>query len=497
MKAFLQKHKVCLLFSMFVFCFFAIITYRTPLAGDDWGYAINGMKGNPFVTAIEFYFSWSGRYFSELWGFIVAPNKWLWNLLNPLLFTVIYLCIQILVNKDDKVLVALGSLFLVLYASDYLRMETYTWIMGTTYVVPLAFSLVYFCLIQPVVFYDLKWSKKRMISCIVLNFYIGLCMENIAAVMILANIIVCLYQFFNKKNWKPFAFVGIISLVSFVIMRMSPGSAYRLSENTEWISMSLFEQIGCNISYFLRYTFYDNKYLIILLNGLMCLTALLKFNQHKILTGTTLGLSGLTIVMLLSKRVYQSLPLSIFEFLSAYESNPLCQGFNVLIWIFYIVLLFVFIFTFMDKKNKILGIFFLLLAGASNLVMFVSPIFGSRSSLYFYYFASILVMIVLDQFKFTKAPLLVIMILLAGLSFVRGRTILYKYQMVADVQKDRMEKIQYYLDHPEDKDVWLPRMPIFTIHSADIEEWDTYHMDVFKEYYGLSSECTLHFYVEE
>jgi len=69
--------------------------------------------------------------------------------------------------------------------------------------------------------------------------------------------------------------------------------------------------------------------------------------------------------------------------------------------------------------------------------------------------------------------------------------------LVHQVQQDRLSKIAYYVDHPEVKDVWLPRMPIFTVHSADIEPEDTYHMDVFKQYYGLSSDCTIHFYWEE
>ena len=80
--------------ALFIFILFYYITVRTPLAGDDWGYAVNGMSGNPFVKAWEFYFTWSGRYFAELWGFIVAPHKGLWNLLNPALFAGIYVLLS-------------------------------------------------------------------------------------------------------------------------------------------------------------------------------------------------------------------------------------------------------------------------------------------------------------------------------------------------------------------------------------------------------------------
>ena len=84
---------------VFVFCYFFAISRYTPLAGDDWGYALNGMKGNPFVTLIQFYMSWSGRIVSELWGLLVAPRKWLWNILNPLLFSIVFFNLNRLANK--------------------------------------------------------------------------------------------------------------------------------------------------------------------------------------------------------------------------------------------------------------------------------------------------------------------------------------------------------------------------------------------------------------
>ena len=122
---------------------------KTPLAGDDWGYALNGLKQNPLKSAWEFYFSWSGRFFSELWGFVVAPRKWLWNILNPLLFTAIFLSIfKIAVRVETGGHIsALLIMTMMLNINADIRMQTYTWIMGTTYVIPLALSLIYFSLV--------------------------------------------------------------------------------------------------------------------------------------------------------------------------------------------------------------------------------------------------------------------------------------------------------------------------------------------------------------
>ena len=47
-----------------LFVLFWMISVKTPLAGDDWGYALNGMNNNPLAMAWEFYFTWSGRFFS-------------------------------------------------------------------------------------------------------------------------------------------------------------------------------------------------------------------------------------------------------------------------------------------------------------------------------------------------------------------------------------------------------------------------------------------------
>lgn len=494
MKEILKRNIKTILFTSLVFLFFAIITYKTPLAGDDWGYALNGMNGNPFATAIEFYYSWSGRFFSELWGFIVAPNKWLWNILNPLFFTIIYYCINYLTNPKKSCLSYIVSFLLILYASDYLRMETYTWIMGTTYVIPLMLCFIYLCIVKK---YSVqRMSKKIIFLCLLINFYIGLCMENIAAVMVLINLLLSFYFYFKKEPYLCYVVIGIFSLISFIIMRSSPGSAYRLSENTAWLSMSLLEQIACNIPYFLRYTFYDNKYLILVLNIIMTFSILTHSKSKKWLKIVSLILSFMTTIMLLSNKLV-SMEFNVFTYLTLYQTDISCQILNCIIWVFYIIYLFIyFVFEYEEEyRNELL--LYLLAAGASNIVMFVSPIFGSRSSLYFYYFAILIVLMVLQQIKMKKSIAFLGIILCSLLCITKGKTILNKYQLVNLVYQDRLSKIEYYLDHPEIKDVWLPRMPIFTVHSADIEPEDTYHMDTFKKYYGLADDCVLHFYWEE
>ena len=104
MKKIFEKKNFYIYCSIFILLLFAYITYKTPLAGDDWGYALNGSLGTPIKTALEFYNSWSGRFFSELWGMIVPCHKWIWNIVNPLLFCGIFICIYKLSNINKKYL---------------------------------------------------------------------------------------------------------------------------------------------------------------------------------------------------------------------------------------------------------------------------------------------------------------------------------------------------------------------------------------------------------
>jgi len=137
-----------------------------------------------------------------------------------------------------------------------------------------------------------------------------------------------------------------------------------------------------------------------------------------------------------------------------------------------------------------------LLAGISNGVMMLSPIFGYRSSLYTVYYLIVTCAIIyssLDQKVFSKLLILPLLVL----CFSTSKQLLYKYNLVQSVHNIRLSQIQYYLDNPDIKDIWLIRYPIFTIHGGDIEADDTYHMEVFKEFYGLADDTTLNFYFPE
>ena len=128
------------------------------------------------------------------------------------------------------------------------------------------------------------------------------------------------------------------------------------------------------------------------------------------------------------------------------------------------------------------------------MVMLYSPIFGSRSSLYFVYYMFAVIMLLLSSSNvveiYLDKVLCVIMVLFVCL---RAKQWLTKYQLVHQTQLIRESEIQYYKEHPKEE-AWICRMPPYSVHGSDVEEGDTYHFDTFKEYYGLNPSQKIIFY---
>ena len=294
---------------IFVFAFFYRISSLTPLAGDDWGYAVNGMQGQPFKMAFDFYFSWSGRFFSELYGFLVTPHKAFWNILNALLFTSIFYN-SLKISRMDKSIVGMVLLlFLMFSVKDELRMETYTWLMGTTYVIPLALSLFFFNRLIHTLENGLKLKPLYVVLHTLILFYVGLAMENIAVVMIFANICLILYSYIKYREIPLYLYNFLfISILSFVLLRLSPGASARLiRDHQDWMRLSIFDQIIINYPNFIRFTFIEHRYLVLVFSGLnilLTLRQLLKSDKKRFLN------ISLSIIFLFSSFISVSLTLS-------------------------------------------------------------------------------------------------------------------------------------------------------------------------------------------
>ena len=491
MNRILSRKHFYVLGAIFIAAVFAYITYKTPTAGDDWGYALGG--AHPIAKALEFYQTWSGRFFSELWGFTVAKNKPLWNILNPLFFTLIYLGVYFLANVKKRFI---GAVLLILCmmttVTAQLRMETYTWIMGTTYVIPLCLSLWYFVILRKMMTTRL-FSPLLKISAILANvllFVIGMMMENIAAMMIAAILIALIYSWFERRYLvKYLIFHLIFSVTAFLLMRLSPGSTYRLMrDSADFAALGIFEKIALNYPNFLQQTFLNNYYTV----GFFTVVY-----AGYLLFGTKKGYAAFKGLGLL---------LSLFS-LAALFSFPLGKSFlntsdslfSMIFWPCFVIDVMVSFFVLSEEHViRERSLYYLVIGGGCAVVMLMSPIYGARSSLYTVYYLIVLSVILFDSYKLDwrlSIPFLLVLIALTGMKTMNW---IRKYDEVGEYQKRRLEIIEYYRTHPEEEDVWIPRMPIASVHGADIEDDDTYHLETFRYYYDLPQEADhIHFFYEE
>lgn len=486
----IKKYSYLIITACFIFAFFSYITSKSPIVGDAYNYANIGLKTNPLTLARLAYFSWSGRFFSELWGFFMCSKLDLWNFLNPLFFMIIYLFLNFLANKENKLLKMLMILIMMLTVENHIRTQTYTWIMGTTYVIPLMLSLIYFFVVKHS-YLEIK-KKLNIVLSIFLNlilFYIGLTMENIAGTVLLAIIIINLYFFYRYKKIDIQLFInGIISGLSLSILRLSPGANGRLAEyHPEWVAKSLAEKLTFNIKYFVELTFTNNK--VILIVFILLLLFVVKRSQIKKTSVTKIfcGIQLIALLMIaapnLSEWIYQD------------GMNWLSWGYT-LFWLLFIVSSFYLIYNYVDLNKEII-LFLILLGGASSVCLMISPIFSSRSLLYFVYFILLCNLYLFDnliyKLKYEKILNSICVILLLPIIYNYYRI----YSEVARIHSERMMVIEYYLDHPEEEEAWIPRIPDDSIHSANIEEDNEYHMQTFKEYYGLPENMKIVFYNKE
>lgn len=476
--------------ALIVFGLFFYISILSPLAGDDWGYAINGMRNNPFTLAYEFYFTWSGRFFSELYGFLVTPHKSLWNLLNPLLFTIIFLSI-VRLSKSHKLSSVFLLIFLMLSIKDELRMETYTWLMGTTYVIPLALSLVYFTRIQD--YFDKNRNFKPLEVFLLMTglFVIGLSMENISAILVFSQLLIILYDYIknSRVNFSLLLF-AFISGLSFILLRVSPGAAFRLERDHEqWLSLNISQQLTQQYSSFIRLTFVEHRYLILML-GISLIILIIQKNKlnakFKYLVLTVLFLS---LINAMALTLYARFPNAILGMMIDASS-----WYNLLYWPIYAGVVLWMVYLNLDDQTRYYAVFFVVIAGFANGIMMLSPIFGYRSSLFTVYFLMLVVLMVFNE-VYQKPLERFISIILILFVLLEVRSYLIKYRELSFIHHIRLNEIEYYQANPDSKEAWLVRYPAFSIHSGDIEPWDTYHMEVFKAYYDLNPNMNLIFYI--
>ena len=335
-------------------------------------------------------------------------------------------------------------------------------------------------------------NKDKIIAILnnLLLFYIGLTMENIAATMIVAIVLLLIYSYFNKREIMKYLIVNLIVMsTSFIIMRMSPGSTARLlRDSLEWSKLNIIEKLINGYPGFIEFTFINNNYFILFLSGVISLLTISTKNKVNIIfkcVSVLIQIMGI---------------IAVFSFVLPIDNNFMMDSkslFSNIFWIIYTVDIMIVLYFGLNDKNRDKALFFFMLSGTANLVMMYSPIFGSRSSIYTIFFMIVTMVIVLNSIDINKYLLLGLFLISLFVCVDRFNEYRFKYNLVGLKQNERLEIIKYYQNHPEVEEAWIPRFPIFTVHGGDIEPGDTYHFETFREFYNLPQEADKIFFMYE
>lgn len=488
-----HEYGIIVVFSLIIFSWFYFISSKTTLAGDDWAFFNNTMKDGIFDSALGMYFGWEGRLMTLFSIHTLIFNISLWKIINSLIYTLVYISIMLIIKPKYKLLSSILFILLILTIKDNIRMEVFSWITGSVYYgIPLALSFVYFSINYLVLKNKIEKFKWIFVSVSLLcAFYIPLGMENIGiAILIYTLFLNILFYIQNKKINIIFGMNLLVIFVSYVIWFLSPGSSIRLGNMPDWQKLSFIEKIFQTLPNVMFFTFYQNKYLILILSSILSIYNFIKM-KHFIKFAAILFYI-FSIILIFSQRIQSFMPSN--EFISLMADGY--SLFNTLFWIVYSIILVGNIILIDINQKEIRFSLVLLMALFSSAPLIMSPVIGYRLIVYPFFYLCFLIIMILNEFEFPRNTDKALFVILFVISIYFGNQLRYKYNLVEAITNERLAILsdyQIYADQYKDG-IWLPRYPIFTIHGGDIEIEDTYHMNAFKKYFNIPMDEIITFY---
>lgn len=484
-----------------LYLFFAWISSLVPLVGDDWGYYINGLKG-PVTMTLEFYQIWSGRIIGEFLGFLLAANaEWWMYVFNPLLFSLTFLLLYKIINPTSRRSLIIGViLFLMFTVSHGIRMQTFTFVVGSiNFRFSAVMAMIQLCLIGR--YLDnpkTKFKSYEVAISIIAGVTVGLIMENIAGCLILANLLLIGYRLIYVKRIDIILLCNIVATTcAFLIMRGSPGSQARLMEHPEWLTKNLLEKISMNYSDFIQYTFTENRFVISALVVTMAIFVFQKRAQFKCSV-----LAPIISLILLSPFYVFSAPFIVslneadgtsFWKVTSYAYYFIDKNSWILMgyWTLIAILLFAIMVYFIRLyKTLIIATFYYILAMAVMGAMMLSPVIGPRCAIFTVYFLIIVIGYLIKEVKIPSSLAHLITLIFVGITLLTFNWYGRIYSEVSRVHQEQEKLIEQYKKNPTG-DLYLPAYPIYSIHSGQAET--LYHQEVFKKFYGLDESVKIHY----
>ena len=203
-----------------VFIYSLIIFSITPIAGDDWGNYLVGEQGIivSIRNAILMYKTWEGRFISRILISYFTYNKWLWNIINACLLTLLVSSMYKYIKKVNNIIIYLLPLLALLLVNTLFSSQCYFWLAGNmTYFFPAVIVLTIYTYVYKL---DGKIINKLIvILLIIISFMIPMFVENIGCAYVVGLFILQIYYYYkNKKISYPMLLMLCVSIIGLIIM---------------------------------------------------------------------------------------------------------------------------------------------------------------------------------------------------------------------------------------------------------------------------------------
>jgi hypothetical protein len=478
---------------LFIFGLFFWISFATPYAGDDWAFHNNTMNSGIVNATMGMFYGWEGRFFSLLGIHSIILHKSVWNILNALVYVVLYVFSLKIVKPKFHLIHALLFITLLVTIKDNVRMEIFTWITGSVYyALPMIISVVYAWILHQTL--QKQVSRVYVVIGALCAFYLPLGMENIAIASVLVTVGSGMFNYYREKKIEWVILIYLISFaLAFFIWSLSPGSDIRLARMPDWQTLGFFEKIMRQLPGVTFYTFYQNKYLVMFLSLLYVF--LLYQSRIGRIKFYIIGFLLFSLPILFSQSIVRFSPSIMFL-------NLLTDGVswvNTLYWILYAAAILV-TSVYLDViQQKFYYTYYLLFATLSSAALLLSPVLGYRLMIFSIVFMIIIVLAMVQDIKINRSVYSIVSVGLILLSLVGIRQWVIKYNSVQQITRERQAIIMDYYEYADlyNDGIWLPRYPIYSIHAGDIEFENTYHMEAFKTFFNIPQEETITFYWKE
>ncbi len=461
---------------LFLFIFFTIILFLSPRSGDDWGNFLEGSLGirHMIGNAIGMYFDWEGRFVSRLLINFLTFYKPIWNILNSLIIVGIIYFINKIANPKNRKDIFYLTVLIILAMNIYTFSQVVVWIAGNITYLFVIFLLLYY-------FYALinkKYNQKVYNALLLLlNFIIPMFVEHTGVILIIGNLLILFYEYFNTHKFnKKLFFYLVISIIGLILMLLSPGTYQRSQiENIEFQKLSLFQKIWYNIPNFIYYTYYINYYMILLMIISNC------YLTNEIIKNKIAKVISYIYLILFPMLIMFSYLISNFFNITIFQNLNQNNIFAILYFIIYSIIEFILIVMYTKKTKNLMILFFFLIGMLANLVMLISPTWGFRTSFATYIFLCISYLIIIEK---QLKPLNLINNFLFSIiiCFLLFYSILY-----ISVARQNYENVKSIEEQKKlGKDVIeIKKFPYFA--NCNINPENSYHLDKFKKYYGIDS----------